>query len=324
MTAQTRSGAHTPEPPKKKHRRAPSRRMTWKKLTDLIRQGYGQGHQAHYKPWLHITRGVSSPISNIGLLPATDLGRTHHYLSTAEKTTILLLKWLGAHDVREQFPVWPWPHITPRYGLPGHADPIKLIGLEEIAASLGIDHGRFFGTDIPYVATLDVLSTWRSEDGSHQLFAHECKPASALDDPKGRRVHERLRLTGHYCELARIPRVIFHAEQLPENLATNLDALAPRLSRSAIDQVRSSSSYRKLVEAIDQDRNIRTPAEVLTRMSSRIKLSDREMRGMLHLAIWSQDLDHDLTIPLELHSPLIAGGKHMKEALRRQVLRGAQ
>lgn len=318
MTISHRSGHPAPT----KHRHAPSRRMTWKKLTNLISQGYGQGHQAIYKPWLHITKRTSSPVSNIGLLPAPDIGRTHHYLSAAEKTTILLLKWIGAHDIREQYPVWPWPHLHPLHGLHSNNNKTKLPGLQDIATQLGIEHGRFIGTDIPYVATLDVLSTWRQPDGAHGLIAHECKPVDVLHMAANTRTRERLQLTGSYCKEAQIPRVIFHAEHLPVHLSVNLDAIVPRVSRPQLAAMRSAAVYKKLIERLERCRATHSPAEVLDLMGHRLGIGQAGMRHMLHAALWCQDVDHDLAQPLELHSPLISGGKKLWKNLHRQVLGG--
>lgn len=318
MTIPNRSGRLAPV----RHRSAPSRRMTWKKLTQLISEGYGQGHQSLYKPWLHISKRTSSPVSNIGLLPAPDLGRTHHYLSVAEKTTIVLLKWLGAHDVREQYPVWPWAHLHPMHGLRTCSSVPKLPGLMDVASQMNIDHGRFVGTNIPYVATLDVLSTWSQPDGTYRLLAHECKPSDLLLLKSSGRMRERFELTGRYCAEAQIPRVIFHAEHLPRELSVNLDAIAPRLSGSQLAAMRSATGYKKLVDRLESSRATHTPAEVLEPMAHRLGLSRVDICNMLHVALWCQDVDHDLSRPLALHTPLVAGGRKFRLAMQRQVLGG--
>lgn len=322
MTNIQTSGLRTPSVATKTQRLAPSRCMTWKKLAALISEGHGQGHRGHYKPWLHITKRTSSPISNIGLLPAPDLGRTHHYLSTAEKTTILLLKWLGAEDVREQYPAWPWPHAHPMHGLQHQDAEQRLPGLESIANDLGIRHGNFFGTDIPYVATLDILSTWRSDNGLPRLIAHECKPASVMQGPDSKRTNERLNLTERYCAQARIPRFIFHAEHLPANLAVNLDALAPRLPRHLLAEIKATKGYERLVEAINKDRANKTPAEILGCITRKTGLRQSALRNMLHIAIWCQDVDHDLLVPIELQQPLISGGRQLRQRLEVLMLGG--
>jgi len=84
-------------------------RMTWTKLYRLIKAGFGQGHFADYLPWLRVTKRDYSPRGNMGHLPSPDLGHKHHYRSCGEKNLILVLKWLGAVDARDQYPVWPWP-----------------------------------------------------------------------------------------------------------------------------------------------------------------------------------------------------------------------
>lgn len=322
MTKIQASGLRTPRAATKIQRLAPTRSMTWKKLAAMISDGYGQGHQEHYKPWLQITKRTSSPVSNIGLLPAPDLGRTHHYLAKDEKTTILLLKWLGALDVREQYPVWPWPHLHPLHGLQHPDAEQRLPGLERIADDLGIEHGRFFGTEIPYVATLDILSTWTGNDGRPRLIAHECKPESMITGPDSKRINERLKLTERYCAHAHIPRFIFHAEHLPDNLPVNLDALDPRLPRHRISEIKETRRYQSLIEAIDRDRASKAPAETLKGLCRQTGMPSAEARNMLHLAIWSQDVDHDLTQPLELHLPLISGGRQLKRRLESLMLGG--
>jgi hypothetical protein len=320
MTDFQASGAHASTATTKTPRLAPSRCMTWKKLAALISDGHGQGHREHYKPWLRITKRSSSPVSNIGLLPAPDLGRTHHYLSGSEKTSILLLKWLGAEDVREQYPVWPWPHLHPMLGLQHPDAGQRLKGLEEIAEDLGIEHGTFFGTDIPYVATLDVLSTWRSASGMPLLIAHECKPASALQGDGSKRVLERLQLTERYCALACLPRFTFHAEHLPANLAVNLDALDPRLPRPRLKALTESKGYQNLIEAFENNRAHKLPGEILESLCERTAMPPAAARSLLHLAIWKQDVDHDLTRPLELHLPLIEGGRQLKQRMEALML----
>lgn len=261
-----------------RHRVAPSRRMTWKKLTHLISQGYGQGHQSLYKPWLHITKRTSSPVSNIGLLPAPDMGRIHHYLSAAEKTTILLLKWLGAHDIREQYPAWPWPHLHPLHGLHPSANDTKLPGLQDLANEMGIDHGHFIGTNIPYVATLDVLSTWRDPDGTHRLIAHECKPADVLQQAANTRVRERLQLTGRYCREAQIPRVIFHAEHLPKHLSVNLDQpIASRQDAFKVPDVMTVDAIKRMV-ANYQSVHTREMKKFRERLNQLCEMSSEELQ----------------------------------------------
>ena len=305
-----------------KPRRAPSKKMTWLKLLDLIKEGRGQGHLAQFDPWLQVTSKVSSPVSNIGRVPAPDIERCHHYLAVAERRAILLLKWIGAFDVREQFPIWPWDHRHPLEGLPSAGPLEKMPGLLTIAKECGIPHGVFFGTAVPYIATIDILSTWAQPDGSFKLLATECKPAELLVAGKdSKRRHERLQLTGHYCKLANIPRKIFHAERLPKELPVNLDVLFPLMSRAAVEQTRQTDSYKWMLDAMCQHGYANRPHEIARVVASKIGASFDEVIKLLHLALWTQDIDHNLSLHLELYRPFIRGGRELRERFKEEMWR---
>lgn len=76
--------------------------------------------------------------------------------SRQEKKISRALLWLGATDIREQFPIWPWPHAHPLTGAPG-AEHLVLDGspgLMDIANPAKISHGVAIGTTLPYIATV--------------------------------------------------------------------------------------------------------------------------------------------------------------------------
>lgn len=296
--------------------------MTKKKMTALIREGYGQGHFHRYKPWLRVTKKDYSPNSTVGHLPAVAMARTHHFRSRAERTTIQVAKWLGALDVREAYPMWPWPHRHPGYGLPGFDDAPDVVGLMEIAREAGIDHGVFPGTTLPYVATIDELTTWRNSNGSYFLVAFENKPYETINEPKLiSRAKERLELGARYCAKAGIRHQIIHAEQLPRELATNLDFLEPRLTEPAREALRQSAAYAQVVQALCKHGTSASPLELLEKVAR--EYTQQRTSAALHLALWSQDVDHDLSQPLRLWEPLIPGGRALKQALYSAWVGGA-
>ena len=290
--------------------------MTQKKLTALIRAGYGQGHFQRYKPWLRVTKRDYSPNSNIGHLPAISLARQHHYRARAERQTIQVTKWLGAIDVREGYPVWPWSHPHPGNGLPGFENARRLAGLQEIANEAGIPHGNFPGTDIPYVATLDVLTTWQDANGNYSLIAFENKPEefTYAKQPISR-TKERLELTRRYCARATIPHRIVHAEKLPAELVVNLDMLEPQLTNQRQQQIIESETYQAVIDVINTHGLLSSMNELLDGIGCQKNVSEPELTTALHLALWRQDVDHDLRLPLRPWEPLIPGGRSFKEAL---------
>ena len=290
--------------------------MTRKKLDALIRAGYGQGHFQRYKPWLRVTKRDYSPNSNVGHLPARSLARAHHYRARAERNTIQVAKWLGAVDVREAYPAWPWSHEHPGYGLSGFDEAPRLPGLSQIAIEAGILHGSFPGTNIPYVATLDMLTTWRDRGGRYRLVAFENKPEEVTYAPNPlSRPKERLELTRRYCRLAGIPHRIIHAENLPPELIVNLDLLEPHLTKQRLDDLTGSSAYEEVVDTLEARGHDTPPNNLLTDIQRRRGHSDSTLTAALHLALWRQDVDHDLSKPFKPWQPLCRGGIALKAEL---------
>lgn len=294
-----------------------SGQMTERKLTRMIRQGYGQGHLSAYTPWLRVAKKDCSPISNVGHLPAPTFGHIHHYRSRLERQALLIVQFAGAWDARDQYPVWPWPHLHPGTGLPGIGTE-EVPGLCEIAKAAKIPIQTFVGGYLPIVATVDVLSTWRRADGSFYMVAHECKPRELLEGPDRWRSLERLALTGRYLNACGIEQQVIHAASGSERLLVNLDTLRPQLSRAKQTIVRRSARYRRYLDACQQ-RAYKTPVHaVTTEHAERHSIRRSTLQGFLNLAMWHQDLDHDLCWPLEPWLPLRPGGRDLQARLRRQ------
>jgi len=174
--------------------------MTYKKLFEHIRLGYGTGHGDLYKPWLTLRRKNPSPKSNQVVSFMPPLKRTAHYFSRGEYHTALLLLWLGVQDLREQYPIWPIPHPHPLDGAPCTSS-VRLNwsrGLLAIANEAKIEHGREVGSRQPYVASLDLVATVPLQDGP-ALSVFSSKPIRESDDEVKWRTLERLELERRYA-----------------------------------------------------------------------------------------------------------------------------
>ncbi|WP_158900125.1 hypothetical protein [Burkholderia sp. L27(2015)] len=176
--------------------------MTWEKLLRRIEEGRGSGHGDAYQPWLWIHRKNPSKRGNQVAAPLPGYRRTSHFLAVIERHTALLCLFLGAQDVREQFPMWPMPHLHPLAGVPGgtgcgYSSLVR--GLLDIASEANIPHGFEVGSGgVPYVATLDLGVTLRSDDGPRfagiSLKPHDEILAAEPSD----RILERLKLEDLY------------------------------------------------------------------------------------------------------------------------------
>lgn len=292
-------------------------RMTAKKLEALIQAGYGQGHFQRYKPWLRVTKRDSSPSSFVGHLPSPEFARLHHFRAIAERRTIQLACWLGAKDVREQYPMWPWAHPHPAEGLDGVDSSASVRGLIDIAAEAHIRHGNFPGTHLPYIGTIDMLTTWKRHDGSWLLIAIDNKPEETVFAPTiMSRIKERLELARRYCVECQIRYLIVHAELFPLELAANIDAFAPT---SALHSL-FTPLYLEVVDALREHGYTQSPLTILKRIESRRACSPLELQTNFHLALWRLDVDHDLTLPFDPAEPLQKGGIAVKQRLRKEWL----
>ncbi|UDF36872.1 UNVERIFIED_ORG: TnsA endonuclease N-terminal domain-containing protein [Shinella sp. XGS7] len=227
-----------------------------------------------------------------------------------------LAKWLGAADVRDAYPAWPWPHEHPGVGLPGFDSAPRQSGLLAIAAKYGIDHGCYSGTDIPYVATIDVLTTWHTESCGYRLIALENKPFDVVHDPNPLlRSKERLELVRRYCIEAQVPHVIVHAERLPREFSANVDMLQPLLAPKSLADLLSSRTYSQVVASLQDKGYEKSPDEILDDLRDRQGHSDAVLTNAFYLALWRQDVDHDLRVPFRPWEPLIPGGLAFKKSL---------
>lgn len=294
-------------------------KMSMNKLLRLIRAGYGQGHLHRYKPWLRVTKKDYSPVSNVGHLQSNIKGRLHHVRALSEGRSAILVYWLGAFDLRDQYPVWPWSHEHLSWGLDGQKRQPKLPGLMEIARQAGIEHGVYIGTTLPYVATLDLVSTWRKADGSYYFVAHECKPRDQVFDPDPlSRTKERLQLTRLYLKVAELRQHLVHTEDYPSRFFVNLDALRPAFSRDHQEKIRASRDYGLLIEQCSRWAYEQPVNAVLTELARRTEANLADLQVLSHLALWHQDLDHDLREPLEPWDSLRPGGQALKARLRQE------
>ena len=295
-------------------------RATLKKLRDWILQGRGLGIGDWYRPWIQITRKLSSPRSNQCIAPMPGLRRLCHFLSRGEHRVAHVMWWLGAEDVREQFPLWPWPHHAPLSEIfPDHDFPIHP-GLQSVADDAGIQLYPYPGLAISAIPSLDLVITLPAGFAPRRLIGCSVKPAEIfLEADSVDRVRERLELDRRYCGSANMGHVLVHAEQLPPEFVVNLDWLAPLRPRAEIDAVVASQQYRDFVGHL-ANKAYEHPASWAARQAgSKVGWDFLAATFALHTALWRLDVDVDLLQRLHLHRPLTRGGCALKTVLRQRL-----
>lgn len=310
-----------PARPKTHLRAADPRVMTLTKLASLIKLGLGKGRDADYAPWIRVRRRLTSKVSNLFVVPSVLYeARGLHLLSGLEHRAALVAQWLGATEIREQFPMWPDPHQHPLSGISADRDQAleALPGLLDIAREAGIRHGFYPKTTIPFVATSDlVLRIGQPPDDRLVFWA--CKPLAIMLDAERRRTLERLELERRYAVAAGATSVVIDDSLFKRNvLAKNLDWLMPphselRLHNASTCLIDFAGRLDELIKALP----IRDAVQVAGRkVGCDVELSKRLFR----LAAWSGLIDINLREPILVTRFATLGGRKVRSELTRELL----
>lgn len=296
-------------------------KFSMKKLATAIQEGRGNGTGDAYRPWIEVTRRTSSPCSNLSVVPVPHLKRLTHYLSRGEREFALFLWWLGAIDVREQYPLWPWEHLHPAMQLGGAPEASYHPGMRAIALEAGIPLHNYPGVAVPWILSIDLLVTVQIAVNLFRLIGISCKPADILaaGSPSDREL-ERLELDRRYCLHANLPYRVAHPEQLPKVLIRQLHWLAPIESHTSLANLTNSLQYCTYVEHLRQTGYDR-PAWIASREAGKHVgwLADLEQRAM-KIAIWCQHVDVDVSRPVITTQPFNPGGAAFRDHAKKKWL----
>lgn len=297
-------------------------RMSLKKLSDLLKAGVGTGIGDLYIPWITVTKKNTTTKSNQSITKMPGLERHCHFLSRAEKHMAHILWWAGASDVREQFPLFPWPHPNPKSALNFPHNYGEHPGLNSIAEDAGIRIPNYPKIKLPWVLTLDLMVTTQWPDGSFkQLIGISCKPMTELLlSEKNLWTLQRLELDRRYCKEAGISHLLAHAEKLPPAIGRELEWLAPAMTTKQLNTKRLSCEYKYFVEKLSTN-VYDTPASIAANLAAHsLGWSNIEIGEALRTAIWCQDVDVDISQRLNLAAPLKRGGHAIRAMYRERLL----
>ncbi len=232
-----------------------------------------------------------------------------------------VLWWMGADDVREQFPLWPWPHAHPLKEI----DPVEKWprhpGMTEVAREAGIRLYNYPGITVPTVLSIDLLVTLSSTDGGMpRMVGVSCKPASVFAYAEASdRKRERLELDRLYCKAGNLRHLLIHPEQMPATLTRQLDWLAPLQARALTSDLIASHAYQTFLERLSKH-VYAIPANTAAREASRgLHWSPDFAQFVMRTAMWRLDVDVDLLQPVSMTSPLKPGGRALRTVLRSRL-----
>ena len=282
-------------------------------ISKAIQAGYGQGRGDSYQPWIRIRRNFSSPCSYQVFDSVALHTRTHHFLSALEFQTALLISYLGASELRECLPLWPYDHPHPDSGISEKAD-IQLdpaTGLLAIAKRAGIDHGFFVGTTVLYVASLDLMfrvrqgQTWR-------LVGISCKPKDIVK--KSKRAQERIELDRLYCAAIGAHHAHEDGSEINLTLVRQIAWMRPLVS-----DLRAYRNTTRLVDFItwfDEYASERCISEAVKAAGRRTGLNHANANKFFRLGVWLHMTDIDLTQCVQMRSQIMRGGTQVLNTLK--------
>lgn len=303
-------------------------RVTAALLRRYIDEGRGFGHGESYLAFIQLMRWNASPISvqTYGAVPP--FSRRTHFLCRSEWLIALLLAWIGCH-VREQLPMWPWRTPNALHGLNKSLDATLpwSPGTIALCRELGIDHGCFVGTSIPYVWTLDIVATlaWLPIEQSkaaivsvkpleHETYAGDTDPIA--------RGPEKLEVERQYAKRTGLSYFVADRSLYPGHLLGQLElySSAANLPPGHPAQVAQSRLLDSKGDSLTQE----PPTAWRDRLMRDWRLSQPEADLAVSNIIWNQLIDVDLTQEIQMEDPIRPGGRGLQKALRQWIERGNQ
>jgi hypothetical protein len=295
--------------------------MSVERMADLIQDRFGQGRDEAYRPWIRVTRKVSSPISHVNVFASPIHQRGIHLLSKLERTACYVACWLGATEIREQFPLFPWFALHPMHGLDRQRDEQlgRAPALQVIADEIGVDLGRYPGSAVPYVATTDLVLRIGRVPNDRLVF-WSVKPTYELLCPKrGPRVRERLELERRYANGVGSFHTVFTDRTVNDHLRKNLMWLTP--CREHLEANRPSSRAAFLGQFAAQSDSKPLNAR-LREIAKNLARTEASVVEQFRTSAWLGEIDIDLTVPLTMAYPLRRDVFGRKAAIRIQLLGG--
>ncbi len=275
-----------------------------------IRDGRGQGRHEEYSPWIRITRGFSSPVSHQVFASLTVHRRNHHFLSKLEHHTALQLAYLGAVELRECLPMWPTEHQHPI----DERTNARTTGLLDIARDAGIEHGNFVGSDVPYIASLDIMATvlWRGQ--THHIGV-SCKPDEI--HTRSPRAQERATLDEIYCSAVGARHLREGGGSFSAIITKNLQTYRP--TKKEIQRWAGSTQLEDFCEHLNQPSDGKPLHLCISHAGLAVGASE-EAATLWRVGAWLRLIDVDMGKRISMLQPIQLGGSRCANKLAEHFL----
>ncbi|MBW9265191.1 MAG: TnsA endonuclease N-terminal domain-containing protein [Candidatus Thiodiazotropha sp. (ex. Lucinisca nassula)] len=297
-------------------------KVTWLRVYNWIISGIGQGHGRDYKPAMAVRRWNPSKISVQVAGGVPPYFRRGAYFSKNEWQVGQGLAWAGA-NTREQFPMWPWEHPHPLTGLDTDLDLTLSLssGMQSICNEMGIDHGVFIGTNIPYIWTIDYSIWAKLPSGQYHAGFVSVKPVEderfQKPDPTDRAL-EKLEAERRYSASLGMHYQVTGAAEFPGELLTQLEWLRG----TAVLPENDPRNYflQGFLDHFIGDAQICPPAEWMHWLQVELGATYEQAVFICHHVIWHQYVDFDLTREINFSRVPQPGGRALKKRIQEYFL----
>jgi hypothetical protein len=205
--------------------------------------------------------------------------------------------------------MWPYEHPHPALHLDHDQRPTQ--GLIEIAKQLGIDHGCFVGTTVPYIGSIDLMLNGAARQKT--LAGISCKPGAIA--AKSVRARERIELDRAYCKAVGAHHHHETGESIDSKLVENLRWLRPLVSELRL--FRNSRQFADYVDGFNEyaiERPIRDAVAAAARAAS---VLDHDPFRLWRMGVWLQLIDIDLTVSVDTTKMILRANQDYLRNLRR-------
>lgn len=195
------------------------------------------------------------------------------------------LAYLGASEIRECLPLWPTEHANPITDDRGE----RCLGLLDIAERHEIEHGFFVGTDVPYIASIDIMARvpWR---GRTHYVGVSCKPDPIM--ASSQRARERVNLDRLYCKEIGARHIHESGASFNQTLVYNIETYRPSLSE--LQAFAGSSVLHDFCGHFNQAPTGWPLHQVITESGRRVQAIGPSAAQLWRLGMWTHQIDIDL------------------------------
>lgn len=278
--------------------------MRLRTVTEWIDDGCGQGHLDRYRPLHRLTRRNISRRHNQVTCVLPGYKRSAHFRRAELGKLALLALWVGALDVREHYPLWPFRHMHPLYDWPfADLDLGMCSGTLEVAEAAG-NLRLAIGGDLPAPVELDLMVTVGTTDRPESLLLMcDARPHNTS---KSEYDFTREETSRRYALANGMRFTIIDPSVLPVSFVANLDSLS--YSVNAVRRIEDPARFAVLSDQLARQLEVDTITSAVGAIASRFAV-DEQMVWLAfdHLA-WTQGIDIDICRPISRIDAVVPGG----------------